>query len=41
MENSDPQRKPRIFELWEKIFSTDTQVDEAAQHGGNKKNDNQ
>lgn len=39
MKNSEAQKKPRIFELWDLIFSTDTQEDDAAHQGGNKKND--
>jgi len=39
MENPDSQKKPRIFELWEEIFGSDTQANEAAKHGGKKSND--
>lgn len=41
MENPGSQKKPRIFELWEQIFGTDTQEDEAAKQGGKKTHDGQ
>ncbi len=41
MENPGTQTKPRIFELWEKIFGTDKQEDEAVHQGGKKRNDRQ
>ena len=41
MENPGSQKKPRIFELWEQIFGTDTQGDEAANQGGKKTHDRQ
>ena len=39
MDNRSTQPKPRIFELWDKIFGTETQADEAAKHGGKKTHD--
>jgi len=40
MKNTNSQ-KPRIFELWDKIFSSDPEEDEAATQRGKKRNDNQ
>jgi len=41
MQNPGPERKPRIFQLWDEIFGTDKQEDDAAKQGGIKRHDRQ
>ena len=40
MKNTNSQ-KPRIFELWDEIFGSETQENETEKQGGKKRNDGQ